>query len=134
MVLTACFLSIDDVELSGEATSVAINTASNAVDVTTFDSEGWQDNEGGIKSWSLAAEAIMDEATVGELFAKNGDSAGVAVEVRATQEVTSPTNPSYQGTGLITEFNPISGAPGDAHKVSISIVGKGALTRSTTAV
>jgi len=131
MTLTDCYISIDTTDLSGKNTNVAIHSTAGAVDVTTMGFDGWRVQEGGIKEWSMAAEFLADEATVGLLFDKLGEQ--VAVEVRASAtDPRGPTNPGYSGNGILSEFTPIDGAVGDAHKVTLAIVSAGALTRDVT--
>lgn len=81
--------------------------------------------------WSVAIDALMDEATIGTLFAKVGTV--VAVEVRASSDAVSATNPSYQGDALLTECGPINGGVGEANTVSLALVSAGPLSRVTTA-
>lgn len=129
IVLTDCFISIDDDEFSGQTTNVAISYSAAATDITAM-GDGTKKNTGGLKEWSMAFEFNADESTTGTLFAKVGQT--VEVEVRANSGARSTTNPSYVGTALVTEYTPLSGGVGDAHKVSLSVVSAGELQRLTT--
>ena len=128
MVLTDCFISIDDVEVSSLNTKVALHMSAAAVDQTAM-GDGTKKNAGGLKDWSVSAEFNGDATT--DFFDKIGTV--VPVEIRASSAAVSPDNPSYTGDALITEFVPLDGAVGDNHKVSITMVAGGPLTRSTTA-
>ena len=130
LVLTDCFISIDDVEFSGSNVDVAIAYSASAVDVTAM-GDGTKKQIGGLREWSLTATFIADESVTGVFFNKVGTV--VPVEVRASAAVVSATNPSYSGDALVTEYTPISGNVGDAHKVSLSVVSAGELQRITTA-
>ena len=58
----------------------------------------------------------------------------VALVWRHTSSATavSEANPRYSGTGLITEYVPMSGAVGDVKVGSVSIVAAGSRTRAVT--
>ena len=129
LVLTDCFISIDDTEFSGQNTNVAISYSAAAVDITAM-GDGTRKNTGGIKEWSIAFEFVGDESVTGAFFDKVGTV--VPIEVRGSSAAQSATNPSYIGDGLITEYTPLSGGVGDANKVSLTVVSAGALQRVTT--
>ena len=129
MVLSDCFISIDGTEFSGQNTKVAISYSASAVDVTAMGDET-KKNIGGLKEWSMALEFNGDEAITGPFFGMVGTV--VPVEVRPSSAVVGPNNPSYQGDALITEYTPLDGSVGDAHKVSLTVVSAGTLTRATT--
>ena len=128
-VLTDCFISVDGVDFSGNNTNVAISESAEALDATAM-GDTTRKNIGGVKDWSLAAEFVADEATTGVLHDKVGTV--VPIIVRAKSAVASASNPAYQGDGLITEYQPISGEHGSLQKVSITVVSAGPLSRVTT--
>lgn len=127
-VLTDCFLEIDGTDYSGQMTNVAISTSAEAGDVTAM-GDGTRRNIGGLKDWSVAAEFNGSESVTGSFFDKLGTV--VDVEVRPTYAERSETNPGYVGKALVTEYEPLSGAVGDVHRVSLSLVSAGPLARLT---
>ncbi|HEX7119396.1 MAG TPA: hypothetical protein VF212_11440 [Longimicrobiales bacterium] len=128
MVLTDCYISINDVVVSGQGTNVAISYSAEAIEVTPFGSATRQ-HIGGTKDWSMSFEFNADEAVTGDFFDLVGTT--VPVEVRPTSGERSPTNPGYCGMALVTEYAPIDGGVGEAHTVSLTVVSAGDLIRDT---
>lgn len=126
-VITNASVNIDTTDYSGETTKVAISYSAQAVDQTAM-GDGTKKQAGGIKDWSMSFEFNAPES----FFAKVGQT--VAVKVRADSAVISTTNPSWEGTGLITEYGIIDAGVGDNHKVSLTVVAAGPLTENTTGV
>jgi hypothetical protein len=130
LVLTDCFISLDETEFSGKNTNVAISYTATALDITAM-GDATKKNTGGLKEWSMSFEFVGDdEATTGAFFDKVGTV--IAVEVRASSAVRGVNNPSYVGQGLVTEFTPIKGKVGDAHIVTLNVVSASDLQRLTT--
>jgi hypothetical protein len=131
--LTDAYLMVDSTDLSNKMTDVSLAASAAVVDVSTMGNDGWTENDGGAKTWSLSASFIADDATIDDLFDKLGQP--VSIEVRATADPVSATNPAYKSDkGILTEFNPVDGSFGDARKYSITVVSAGPLTKVTTAV
>jgi hypothetical protein len=130
IVLTDAFISIDGTEVSGKNTNVAISMSASAEDVTVMGDET-RVHVGGIKDWSMSFEFVADEAVTGDFFDMVGTV--VPVEVRASTAARSTSNPAYVGDALVTEYEPLSGNVGAAHKVSLTVVSHGPLQRLTTA-
>ena len=125
-VITNASINIDTTDVSTDANKVAISYKANAVDQTTMGATT-KVQAGGLKDWSMSFEFFGASS----FFAKVGTA--VAVKVRA--DASSPaslTNPSYEGTGLITEYSPLDAAVGDNQKVSLTIVSAGPLSEVTT--
>src|SRR5688500_10294995 len=101
VVLTDCFVEIDNVNVSGKNTNVAISESAEALDTTPM-GKSTRQHIGGTKDWSMAMEFIADEAVTGVFHAKLGTV--VPIEVRAKSGARSATNPGYVGQGLITEY------------------------------
>jgi hypothetical protein len=128
MVITDAQVSVDDVDVSGNNTRVAIAYSAAAVDTTAMGADT-RKNLGGLKEWSVAMEFNGDEAVTGPFFAKVGTV--VPIKIRAKSDAISETNPSYEGDGLITEFAPLDAAVGDKHSVTLTVVSAGTLARVT---
>jgi len=130
-VLTDAYLKIGDVDYSSKSVDVALSFSANTVDVSTMGTDAWGAQEAGQKSWSLSASFIADDASVDALFDSLGDI--VSVEVRATTDAISATNPAYvSDKGSITAFSPLDGSFGEARKYTVEISGAGAMTKITT--
>jgi len=54
------------------------------------------------------------------------------VTVKPTTAATSATNPEFQGNVVISEYNPLDGAVGDASSTSVTWPGDGAVTVATS--
>lgn len=131
LVLTNAFIEIDGTAFSGVNTNVAISYSAAAAEITAM-GDGTRKNIGGLKDWSMSFEFIADEEQTGTFFDMVGTV--VPVEVRASADARGLTNPGYVGEGLVTEYTPLSGAVGDAHKVSLTVVSHSDLQRLTTTV
>lgn len=126
-VITNAHIELDTTDYSTSASKVALSYSAAAVDVTAMGATT-KVQASGIMDWSMSLEFIAPES----FFSKVGKT--VAVKVRADGAAISTTNPSYEGTGLVTEVGLIDAGVGDAHKVSMTIVAAGPLTENTTGV
>jgi hypothetical protein len=129
MVITDAFISLDDVEFSGQNTKVALHMSAAASEVTPMGSDT-KVQIGGLKDWSASFEFNGDESITGVFFDKVGEV--IPVKIRAAGSAVSVSNPSYEGDALVTEYVPLDSAVGDAHKVSLTVVASGPLSRVTT--
>jgi hypothetical protein len=90
---------------------------------------------GGLLRWTLEGEGNQSFSTsFDQAFATK---VGTTVACRWRPDnatATAPTtgNPVYSGTGLITEYVPMTGSVGDQAIATFSIVSAGARTRLTT--
>lgn len=131
MVLTAAYLSLNAVTYHGRTKSIELTTEVEEKDVTTFASLGWKEVLGGLKSGSLSATFLNDNADndIDEtLWGLQGSV--VPFEVRATQSTVSATNPSYTGSVLIKGWTPIAGSVGDVVEVDVDFPTSGVVTRN----
>lgn len=128
VVLTDAFVSLGATTISGSTTNVAISYDAEALDATAM-GDTTKVFLGGVKSWTVEVEAIVDEAVSGQaLFDMVGTV--VAFEARPTSAVVAAGNPSYEGQVLVTGYTPLSGAHGELVRASISCVSAGPLTRA----
>jgi len=106
-------------------------------DVETQDETAMGDNSrsylGGLKTWSVELEVLQDFAA-GVLDADITTIMGTSGRFycRATTGAVGATNPSYSGVVICQSYTPVSGTVGDVAKASISLIGKGDLTRDTS--
>lgn len=132
-VLTAEKVLINSVDLSSFCAKAELQFKVEDKDVTTYASAGWHEHLGGLKGATLALEFFNDFAAGqldSQLFALLGTV--TTFEVAGTQAARSASNPSYTGSVLITDFNPITGKVGDVDTVSVSWPSTGAVTRVTS--
>lgn len=133
MILTSLFTSINAVDRSQWVARSELAVQGEAKDITTFASGGFKENLVGLKSGDLAlmldndmAVASLDE-TMWALFIA---SAAVSFEVRATSAARSTSNPGYTGNLVLTNWTPVSGAPGDVNQFSVTYPTTGAIVRN----
>jgi hypothetical protein len=134
LVLTNAFVSINAVDLSNRVRQVAINYEGDAVEQTTM-GDLTHNFLGGLRNYSVEVTFAQDFAAANvdaTMFALVGTA--VAVEVRPTTAARSATNPGYNATMLVQNYNPFGTQVGALHEASASFVPGGAsptLLRST---
>ena len=131
-VLTNAYLSVGAVDLSDYCQGVTLTYECEVQDDTAF-GDTTRSGAGGLKNWSLSGDMLQSFSTGTvdlTLFSLVG--ATCAVIVRSSATAASATNPNFNGTGILTSYQPIGGAVGDIAKAPISIVAAGTLTRTTT--
>jgi len=125
-------VTINAVDLSDRVKSVSLPMSVATQDGTTM-GDTWMEQLPGLKSWSLTIEFLQDfasgktHATINPIFGTT-----VAVTVKPTTAATSATNPEFQGNVVISEYNPLDGAVGDASSTSVTWPGDGAVTVATS--
>lgn len=134
LVLVAAFASINAVDRSSWTSNVSLAVEAEAKDVTTFASGGFKENLSGLKSGNIAF-GFKNDVAVGQLddlmWTLFIAGAAVAFEVRASNASRSTSNPGYTGNLIITNWTPISGAPGDVNEQSVTFPTTGVISRAT---
>lgn len=126
------FLSVAGTDLSDHVTSITLDTGVEAQDKTAMGDSSRQ-SIAGLSTWSVTAE-IQQDFAAGELDAiiaalTNNEAALV---IRPTSSAVGTTNPEWTGTGLLTSYNPISGAVGDLAMASVTFEAASDLARATS--
>lgn len=132
MVLTAAFVSLNNVDRSGDCSKVELGVEVEEKDVTTFLAAGWKVVTGGLKSGSLAL-TFKNDLAVGALDESMWSLFGTVVpfKVRATNAAVGTSNPEYSGSVLVKSWSPVAGAPGDVNELSVTYPTSGAVARAT---
>lgn len=133
-VLTDALISINGVDLSDHGNQVTITYEAETQDDTVF-GDDTRSNAGGLKNWSCEIQFLQDYAA-GEVDATLFGIVGTAVawEVRPTSAVRSATNPGYNATGVVQNYQPLGQSVGDLAGATVSLVPGGTapdLLRST---
>lgn len=132
LVLIDASLIVNAVDLSDHVRSVTLNYSADMVgDESMGDST--HIFKGGLKNWSMDVEFSQDFAANevdATLFSLVG--ATFTVALKATSAVISATNPSFEGTGILESYNPISGAVGELAISPVTIQSAGDLDRNVT--
>lgn len=123
---------INSVDHSDHVRSVTINTEAEDLEDTAM-GDTYRSRIGGLKDWSVDIEVNQDFAATewdASIFSILGTV--VTITVKPTSAAVSATNPSYSGSVLVTEYNPLDGSVGDLATSSVSWPGAGTLTRATS--
>lgn len=131
-VLTAEKVLIGGTDLSTYCAKAEIAISAEVKDDTTYGSGGWKEELGGLKSAKISIEFYNDlaaaalDSIIWPLF-----GTVVTFEVAGTQAARGTSNPSYIGSLLISDWNPITGKVGDVDQSTVSWQSTGAVTRVT---
>ena len=118
------------------ATSCTLDIAMETIDITTKDSSGYRELLGGLKSFTLSADGLMDfnssatDTEVDELF--NQLDGRTEVDFTFTLATTASGDYTFTGDGFITALS-VTGGTEDAPTYSVTIEGTGALTKNDIA-
>lgn len=132
-VLTAEKVLIGGTDLSTYCSKAEVTISAEIKDVTNYGSGGWKEELGGLKSAKLSIEFYNDFAAAALdsiMFPLLGTV--VTFETAGTQAARSVSNPSYIGSVLVSDWNPITGKVGDVDQSTVSWQSTGAVTRVTS--
>lgn len=129
---TDASVSVNAVDLSDHVRSVTLNVEAEDLEDTAM-GDTFRSRIGGLKDWSIDLEFNQDFAA-SEIDATIFPILGTVVEVivKPTSSAVGPTNPSFTGNVLVSEYNPLDGSVGDLATTSVSWPGAGTLTRATS--
>jgi hypothetical protein len=135
MVLTGAYLSLSATTLHnlGVLKKAELVVEVEDKDVTNYNSAGWKEYLGGLKSGTLACEFFQDYAAGAvdaTLFGIVGSV--VPIEIRGSSAAASATNPKYTGSAILETYQPVGGSVGDNLMAPVTMSGVGALTRATS--
>lgn len=121
------------VNLTDHVRSVTINYSAELQDKTAMKSNS-RSRIAGLKDWSVDIEFNQDYASskVDQTLFGYVGSTNKWISIRPTTAKSTDTNPRYHGKCLLEGYSPISGGVGDLETVSVTFMGDGNLTRSTT--
>ncbi len=135
LTLKTSVITINAVDLSDHIGQVTIETSRDEVDVTAFGAAN-KETIAGLGDATISCECFQDFAA-GELDATlwplSTSDTPFVVTVKATNAAVSATNPRYDLTCLLFEYNPIDGAVGDAATTTVTFrnAAQAGLTRNT---
>lgn len=122
IVLRDCTITVNGVDLSDHVSSVEVNFVKDEVETTNFSGQG-RERIAGLKDDSFVVTFQQDYAA-GEvdqtLFPLYNDENEFTVIVKPTAAAVSPTNPSYTGTCILLEYQPLSGSVGDLSETEVT--------------
>lgn len=135
MVLTAAYLAVNGVDISGYCRKVELTTNVEKKDTTTFAQLGWKRLLGGLFSGQLAITLIndmLDDDLDEDMYTLYAAGVPVTFEVRASNASVGPSNPKYTGKVLIDKWSPVSGGVGDVNEANYSWDTSEAVSRATS--
>lgn len=118
--LTDAHIIINGVVLSDHANSVTVEDNRDRVDITAFGATSKAVTKG-LGDGKITIQMFQDFAsgkTHATLQPLIGSSTGVVIEVRATSAARSATNPAALMTGLLMNYNMLSGGIGEASTIT----------------
>ena len=125
-------VTINSVDLSDHITSATLELSADEVENTAF-GDSARTFQGGLQSGVLSATFNQDYASSEVDATLNGlVGSTTAFTFKPTSAATSATNPSYDGTVLVTAYSPVSAETGTLASFSVSWPVTGALTRTVS--
>jgi hypothetical protein len=122
--LTDAFVSINGVTLSDHANQVTVEDTRDSIDITAFGATSKAVTKG-LGDAKITVQLFQDFAagkTHATLQPLIGSSTPVTIEVRATSSARSATNPAALMSGLLMNYNMLSGSVGDATQITAEFV------------
>jgi UTP:GlnB (protein PII) uridylyltransferase len=134
LVLRDCFISVDGTDFSDHVSSVEVSLSKDEIDTTNFGGAG-RERAAGLKDDSFTVNFQQDFAAANVdavLYPLWDTEVEFAVIVRPTSAVASPTNPSYTGTCILLEYQPLAGDVGALSETSVTFPSqRTGITRAT---
>ena len=126
-------ITVGTTVISDDVASVTLDITADEVETTAFGST-YRTRIGGLKDASVSLDFHQDfgaGAVDALLFPLLGST--VAVKIAPTSGTVTATNPEYQFTALVTQYQPFAGAVGDLATLSVTWPVSGEVTRATAA-
>ena len=126
-------ITVGTAVLSSSLASVTLDITADEVETTAFGSS-YRTRIGGLKDASVSFDFHQDfgaGSVDALLFPLMGST--VAVKIAPTSGTITATNPEYQFTALVTQYQPFAGAVGDLATLSVTWPVSGEVTRATAA-
>ncbi|MEV2277706.1 hypothetical protein AB0I72_19180 [Nocardiopsis sp. NPDC049922] len=133
IVLKNCRIEIDGVDLSDGSNQVTVNMTKNEVDTTSFGSGGRR-RAHGLSDDSFEIQFMQDYSAASvnaTLSPLQRNETEFTVRVRPTSDPVSATNPEYEGTCILLEYTPLTGAPGELSENSVTFPAQGSIAENT---
>lgn len=131
-VVTATKVTLNGTDISSSVAGATLELTSTDVDATDFNSGGWTEVVGGLKSGTVSLDFHSDYGAGGVNTILNpliGTIATVTLNPNGT--APSSTNPTWTATVLVNSVSPVAGAVGDLATFSVSYPTSGSVTSAT---
>ena len=126
-------ITIGTAVLSEDIASVTLDITTDEIETTAF-GQTYRTRIGGLRDASVSLDFHQDfgaGSVDALLFPLMGST--VAVKIAPTSGTITATNPEYQFTALVTQYQPFAGAVGDLATLSVTWPVSGEVTRATAA-
>lgn len=126
------YFSVNGTNLSSYVREIQLEYGADTDDLTAG-GDNTQLSIATFKRWRLRVTLNQDYASSAvdaTLFALVG--ANASFEVRPTTAAVGTSNPKFTGTGVVTDYPPLSGTIGQVIRTSIEFVPASDLTRATS--
>lgn len=134
IVLKDASITVNSVDLSDHVDSVEVMLSKDEIDTTNFGGDG-RERKAGLKDDSITLNFHQDfgtasvDATLYPLWDNETEFSATVVPSTAT---VSATNPSYSGTFVLLEYQPLNGSVGDLSETSVTLFAqRSGITRAT---
>lgn len=132
-VLTAERVMIAGNDLTTYCSKAEVTISAEIKDTTNYGSGGWKEELGGLKQAKIAFE-FYNDFTTGNLDSIMFPLLGTVVtfSLAGTQGAVGVSNPYYEGSMLVSDWNPLTGKVGDVDTSSVTYQSSGVVTRRTS--
>lgn len=123
-VITNGFISVNGVNLSDHASSIAVPVETDDVEVTSFGAQN-KEHAKGLGDATIDVDFFQDYAVASvhaTLWPISQSKTPVPIVVRKDAAVVSATNPQWTMQGLLMNYSPIEASIGEANTMSVSFV------------
>lgn len=135
LVLRDCYIEINGVDFSSHTSSVEIQLTKDEVETTNFGGAG-RERVHGLKddSFTINFQQDFDASSVDDtLYPLYDGETEFQVVVRPRASAVASTNPEYEGTCILLEYQPLSGDVGSLSETSVTFPSqREGITRSTS--
>lgn len=102
----------------------SLSRDAETLDVTSKDSDGWNESIAGFKSWAIDADGLLTQDDAGFLALEEAYMEGETVLI----SLTTPSGGKYEGNAIITSF-PLDASYDDVATYEVSFSGTGKLNK-----
>lgn len=135
IVLTDVSVLLNSVDLSDHIAQVELATTFEEVETTAF-GDGGRTRIGGLEDSSLTLsfhQDFADASVDATIFPLIGGTATFQIVPAGVDATISATNPSFTGTVLLTEWQPVSGTVGELATADVTWPVSGQVAKGTGA-
>ena len=121
---------IDALAVNGFANELSLTATADELEFTTFASGGWRQKRAGLATYMADVKGFQDYAATGvdPAFPVSGLGGSSTITVAPTGG-TAVADPAFFGSGVLTQYTPLTGAVGELAKFNFGWSGSAQLVR-----